>query len=114
MNTKTRQLSYDVIRTFAIVLVTFNHAVNRSFSNYTDQFLDFEKYSYGANIFKAAITVLSHVGVPLFLMLTGCLILTKSFETTEQRDRFFKYNWLRIVITTEIWLAIFFLDHLLF
>ncbi len=108
MNTKNRQFSYDVIRTFAILFVTFNHAINRSFSNYGAQYLDFERYSFFSNLFKASVTVLSHIGVPLFLMLTGSLILSKPFDTAEQRKFFYRHNWLRILITTEIWLAIAF------
>ncbi len=108
MNPKQRYFSLDITRSLAIVFVTFNHAINRSFENYNGQYLDFSRYSFQANIFKSSVTVLSHLGVPLFLMITGFLILNKSYDHEDQVSHFYRHNWLHIVITTIIWLGLFY------
>ena len=51
---------------------------------------------------KALLTVASRYGVPLFLMITGALILRKRFETAEDVRRFYRHNWLSLLITSEI------------
>jgi len=108
MDKKPRIVYLDAARAAAIVFISMNHAANRSFANYHQQYLDFTRYSMAANVFKSLATVISHFGVPLFLMITGALILNKSFDTKDQWKNFYRHNWLHLLITTEIWFAIMF------
>ena len=56
-----------------------------------------------STLFKTVMTVFSHVGVPLFLMITGVLILNKKMDNASDVKRFYKHNLLSLLITAEIW-----------
>ena len=103
-----RQLYLDVARCIAIISITFNHAVNRSFDNYGNQMAEFLSIPIASSVLKAVITVFSRIGVPLFLMISGALILTKTIENAADIKRFYKKNLLSLLITTEIWYVLFF------
>lgn len=105
---RKRVVYYDFARVFAIISISFNHAVNRTFDNYTDTQAEFLSLDHQTILIKTCVTVFSRLGVPIFLMLTGALILSKSFETKDDLKRFYTHNWLRILITTELWLAIYY------
>ena len=98
----------DAARAAAILLVVLNHAVNRTWNNYgwvQEEFLRIGKLS---TALKAVLSIASRYGVPLFLMITGALILFRPFDTWEQMKRFFRRNWLPLFLSTEIW---FFLGY---
>lgn len=96
----------DVARAVAILCVTLNHAVNRTYRNYHNQMEEFLQISTVSTLLKTGITVFSHLGVPLFLMLSGALLLRKRFSGPAEVGRFYRHNLGRIVITMELWLAI--------
>ena len=98
-----RSLYLDAARVMAIISITLNHAVNRSYDNYNNQMGEFFRIAFASTLFKTVITVFSRIGVPLFLMITGALILNKKMETKEDVHRFYKHNLLSIFITAEIW-----------
>ena len=100
MNGNRRIQYLDVARSIAIVSITFNHAFNFSFSA---TYAEFISLPILVNVIKAALYTFSRIGVPLFLMISGALLLPRNYgggETT----RFLKHNWLQLLITTEIWL----------
>lgn len=103
-----RQLYLDMARCIAIISITFNHAVNRAFDNYTNQMAEYLTLDYFSTALKAVTSVFSRIGVPLFLMISGALILGKTFETGEDVKRFYKTNLLRLFITAEIWYVLFY------
>lgn len=98
-----RQFWLDLARVVAVVSITLNHAVNRSYDNYYDQQAEFQSIALWDSAFKAVITVFSHIGVPLFLMISGALLLEKKMEDTNDLKRFYRHNLLGLLITTEIW-----------
>lgn len=98
-----RMLYLDVARVIAIISISLNHAVNRSYDNYSDQMVEFFAIPICSTLFKTVITVFSRIGVPLFLMITGVLILNKKMENASDVKRFYKHNLLSLFITTEIW-----------
>lgn len=93
----------DVARTVAILSITLNHAVNRTYSNYSDQMGEFLESSLISSLLKTVTTVFSHLGVPLFLMISGALLLSKRMETGEDVRRFYRHNLMGLFITSEIW-----------
>ncbi|HEM6332909.1 TPA: acyltransferase [Streptococcus suis] len=99
-----RIIYLDVARSIAVILIALNHAVNRAYDNYHNQLLEFNTIPIVSTIFKAIMTVGSHLGVPLFLMITGALIFRKRFDNENSVRRFYKHNWLRLLITSEIWM----------
>lgn len=104
-----RMLYLDVSRVIAIISISLNHAVNRSYENYNDQMAEFYSIPIASTLFKTVISVFSRIGVPLFLMITGVLILNKRMENKDDIKRFYKHNLLSMFITTEIWYALFYL-----
>ena len=98
----------DVARVVAIISITLNHAVNRTYENYTDQAVEFSSISLLSSVFKAIITVFSHIGVPLFLMISGTLLLKKKIDDEADVRRFYKHNLLGLFITSEVWYFIMF------
>ena len=49
----------------------------------------------------------SRLGVPLFMMITGALILNKKFETKEDIITFYKKNIFPLFVCNEIWVLIY-------
>lgn len=98
-----RQFYLDVARVLAILSISLNHAVNRSYDNFTNQMQEFLEISLASTILKTVVTVFSRVGVPLFLMISGVLLLNKRIENGQEVKRFYKHNLLSLLITTEIW-----------
>ena len=85
---KERDINLDLCCVLAIFSIMFNHALN-SVYNVTD-------YSYWLNsiAFEKAFSLIgysfSRLGVPLFLMITGALILKKDFNNFEKILQFYK------------------------
>ena len=98
-----RKYYLDLARAVAILSITLNHAVNRSYDNYYYQQAEFQSIALWDSAFKAIITVFSHIGVPLFLMISGALLFTKRMEDGHDLKKFYRHNLLGLLITTEIW-----------
>jgi surface polysaccharide O-acyltransferase-like enzyme len=98
-----RMFYLDVARVIAIISISLNHAVNRSYRNYSGQMAEFFAIPMASTLFKVLISVFSRIGVPLFLMITGVLILNKKMDDASDVKRFYKHNLLSLFITTEIW-----------
>ena len=98
-----RMFYLDIARVIAIISISLNHAVNRSYQNYSGQMAEFFAIPMGSTLFKTIISVFSRIGVPLFLMITGVLILNKKMDDAKDIKRFYKHNLLSLLITTEIW-----------
>lgn len=102
-NNQKRLFYLDVARVIAILSITLNHAVNRSYDNYGNQMVEYFALPLASTLFKTVISVFSRIGVPLFLMITGVLILNKKMENASDVKRFYRHNLLSLFITTEIW-----------
>ena len=100
---RPRKYYLDIARVLAVISITLNHAVNRSYDNYYYQQAEFQSIALWDSAFKAVITVFSHIGVPLFLMISGVLLLSKRMEDGSDLKRFYRHNLLGLLITTEIW-----------
>lgn len=100
---KQRVFWLDVARVIAIISISLNHAVNRSYDNYTDQMAEYLTIPMASTLFKTFITVFSHLGVPIFLMISGALLLDKKIKEEKEIERFFRHNYLDLLITSEIW-----------
>lgn len=98
-----RSYYLDIARAIAIISISLNHAVNRTYDNYSGQMEEFLESSYLSSLLKSVATVFSHLGVPLFLMISGALLLHKRMETADDVKRFYRHNLLELFITAEIW-----------
>ena len=93
----------DLIRTAAILLVVLNHAVKNVYSMYPDQINALSKLN---RLFCFTSFTLGCLGVPLFLMLTGYLMLPRRYDETQIR-RFYKHNFLRLLLVWELWILVY-------
>ncbi len=96
----------DILRVIAIISVILNHAVSRTFHVYEGTAMEYENLATGLIVVKVVCYIFSRLGVPLFLMITGALLLRKDFSSDEKVSGFFRHNWLSLFVTTEIWLTI--------
>ncbi len=103
-----RQYWLDVARAVAIIFITFNHALSRSFHTRGETLQEFLLMSTPESFLKAFLYVFSRIGVPLFLMITGALLIPRNYEARETTKRFIRHNWLSLLRTTMIWLVIMF------
>ena len=101
-----RMYYLDVARVIAVLAISVNHAVNRSYANYSGQMAEFLSIPLWSTILKTVVTIFSKLGVPLFMMITGILILNKKMETSADIKKFYKRNLLGLLITVEIWYAL--------
>lgn len=105
---KQRILYLDYLRAIAIISISLNHAVNRAFAVQEGQAAETAVLPLYLNVIKTGAAVFSRIGVPLFLMITGSLMLTREYKTKKDICRFYKSNWLKLFVTAEIWFFIMF------
>lgn len=99
-----RQFWLDLARTLAIISISCNHALSRSLSSYAA----LSEMPFMNSFIRAALWIFSRVGVPLFLMISGALLLGRDYEDKAVQNRFYRNNWWGLFRTTEIWLVIMF------
>ena len=114
VSTGKRKYELDVIRALAIISISMNHAVNRTYENFSYAFFEFRTIPLWSTGIKALAIVFGHIGVPLFLMISGALLLNKRIEGEEDIRNFYRHNLLSILITTEIWYVIMYCFILVF
>ena len=100
---KERNTSLDLIRSIAIFLVVLNHAFEHTYG-YELEYIN--SVSLHVKIFAFAGYTLGRIGVPLFLMLTGYLLLTRKYDLQGIKS-FYKKNLLPLLLTWEIWVLIY-------
>lgn len=93
MNDK-RVVWLDWARSLAIISVTFNHALSRSFETHSDTYEEFLILGIPLSFLKAFLYVFSRIGVPLFLMISGSLLMKRNYEDKDVLRRFIHHNWL--------------------
>ena len=96
-------LPVDLIRTVAIILVILLHAAIEPNPNLGLMSPAGVQLWWISNVYDS----ISRTAVPLFIMLTGALLLTPT-KTNESLRVFFKKRWNRIGIPVLFWGAIFF------
>ena len=80
LNAPSRVQYLDIVRTIAILSITVSHAVNRSFAVYSGQFAEFQDIPWFLTALKTVIYAFSRIGVPLFLMISGALLLPRDYS----------------------------------
>lgn len=61
-----RSYYLDIARAIAIISISLNHAVNRTYDNYAGQMEEFLESSYLSSLLKSVATIFSHLGVRHF------------------------------------------------
>ena len=105
-NINSRIFWCDGVRAVAILLVLLNHSLEFVLSlNTAANYLSYDSAVRYASTF---IFLIGRLGVPLFLFLTGFLILKKELSSLSDITRFYKKNLLSMVVTMEIWILLIF------
>lgn len=99
-----RILWLDYARCFAIICVVLIHGVERIYAYDAQQTA---MLSAGSLLFRNIAFVAGRLGVPVFLAITGYLLLDREYSSADKIFRFYKHNLLPIIITTEIWNLIY-------
>lgn len=92
----------DNIRTLAVFCVVLCHCVDSNY--YWVIFGLTDPPSLQSWLFQTAAFLLGRMGVPLFLMLSGRLLLSKSREPA----KFYRHSLLPLLATCEIWIVIYY------
>jgi len=95
-----RILYLDYLRGFAIIMVLALHCIS-DYMVRADLFGSVSWYAF------LALNALARTGVPIFLMISGCLIL--SSEKTDNFGEFYKKRLLHIAIPLVFWNLVYFI-----
>lgn len=91
---RKRVLLYDILRVFAILCVVLCHCAELAYTSRNS-------WSYSLLHF------VGRLGVPVFLFLTGALVMSKEFDSSEMVGRFYRHNLLGLLMTIEIWVVLY-------
>ena len=100
---KTRVEWIDFVRAIAILTVLYIHATDGIFIISSDAIMNYTIYS---RIFNFASLFIGRIGVPFFLMITGYLLLDRTYNN-ERIRKFWKKNCKGLIIVTVIWAIIY-------
>lgn len=103
MNRQNRDVSLDLIRAVATLMVVLNHAVLRC---YPIEYGNIVHFSIKEQLFCLTAYTVGCVGVPLFLMLTGYLLLPREYDEARIIG-FYRHNLLPMFVVWEIWTLLF-------
>ena len=100
---KNRVEWIDFIRAVAILTVLYVHATDGIYIISSDAVMNLGLYS---RIFQFASLFIGRIGVPFFLMITGYLLLDRTYDDERIRN-FWNNNCKKLVIITIIWALIY-------
>lgn len=100
---KTHLYQIDLVRLVAILSVVMCHAVQGIYPLTVDFMV---QYGLKGTAFSLLLFTFGRIGVPLFLMVSGYLLLDRDYDA-ERTKYFLKNNWLKLIITVEIWVVIY-------
>ena len=93
----------DIARCFAIFCVVLNHSIENIYDLSVGKFTDL---SIGSQVFAFVAYTFGRMGVPVFLMITGYLLIDRDW-TQKKCLKFWKRNWGGLLVCTEIWWVIY-------
>lgn len=104
MKLEKRHIAWiDIARTFAILCVLLNHAVDESWAW---KLSVINSYKMVSRVFAYSAYTFGRIGVPVFLMISGYLLLDRDWNH-ETCIKFWKNNWFKLFICTEVWWIIY-------
>lgn len=93
----------DLARSIAIICVVFCHAIDHNFQ-FNMEYMSM--ISMKMRIFAFLGLTLGRLGVPLFLFISGYLLLGRCYNT-ESCLHFWRKNFLCLFVTTELWILLY-------
>lgn len=101
-----RFVNFDFARVLAIISVVFCHSVESFYYMYQDRSILWGMLSQESKLFDLVGLTFGRIGVPIFLFLTGSLMLNKAIENGNDCTQFFKKNYIPLLITSWVWIII--------
>ena len=93
----------DLVRAIAILTVLYIHATDGIYIISSDAILN---HTLASRIFQFGSLFIGRIGVPFFLMITGYLLLDRSYDDMKTK-KFWSKNCKTLIIVTLIWAAIY-------
>lgn len=93
----------DYARIFAIICVVITHTTERVYRLNAEILVQSSAHS---RIFALSMFTLGRLGVPIFLFLTGYLLLDRDYPR-EKYITFLKRNFCGLLLTTAIWIVLY-------
>lgn len=109
MKEKTRIYALDVARSFAIFCVVICHVTENIFS--IDQ-VSLNAMGYPAKALPVVLMTIGTLGVPIFLYLTGFLLLSKTYDAAAA-SRFYRTRFFQLVTVSMVWTVLWRLFRLM-
>ena len=101
---KTKRVEWiDFVRALAILTVLYIHASDGIFIISSDKILHYTLFS---RIFEFASLFIGRIGVPLFLMITGYLLIDRHYNDEKVR-KFWDVNCRNLIIVTVFWTIVY-------
>ncbi|MEE1129784.1 MAG: acyltransferase [Methanobrevibacter sp.] len=100
---KTRIQWIDLVRAIAILTVLYVHAADGIFIISSDMIMN---YTLSSRIFNFVALFIGRIGVPFFLMITGYLLLDRTYDDDKTRN-FWANNVKNLIIVTVIWTVLY-------
>lgn len=93
----------DLVRAIAILTVLYIHATDGIYIISSDAIMN---YTFFSRVFQFASLFIGRIGVPFFLMITGYLLLDRTYDDEKVRT-FWSKNCKSLIIVTVIWSLIY-------
>lgn len=100
---KTRIEWIDLVRAIAILTVLYIHSVDGIYIILSDSIVNLTMIS---RIFQYASLFIGRIGVPFFLMISGYLLLDRTYDDAKVR-KFWNKSCKGLIIVTIIWAAVY-------
>ena len=108
VRTKARhEAKLDIIRIIALVFVILIHCVE---SNWNIGLSGMTQLSAPIQLLVIVLYSFGRLSVPLFLFLTGYLMLSRNYKSSDVLP-FYKNKVLRLLAATELWIAIYYIFY---
>ena len=92
----------DLLRVLAILSVVFIHTMPSEIQDIGY----FNALPISSKIFYFSCFAVGRLGVPLFMLLSGYLLLSRNYDQ-ENTKKFYKKNFLSLLMTWEIWIIVY-------
>ena len=100
---KTRIEWIDLVRAIAILTVLYIHATDGIYIISSDSIMNYTLFS---RVFQFASLFIGRIGVPFFLMITGYLLLDRTYDDERVR-KFWNKNCKGLIIVTVLWAVVY-------
>ena len=99
--TKNRIEGLDIIRSLAILCIILAHSIETN--SPVNSIEEFNNLSAFAKAIYFSFYAIGRIGVPLFFILSGYLLLSRDFDENKTKQ-FYKNNFLPLLLAWELWI----------